>query len=158
MINVLTGIGIIAFLIVLVQYGVQNRRLKDVQRDAAKYKSLFQVLALWLEAKQNDLSFKVLLDQKGYSSVAIYGVHVLGERLLDDLRDAGIDVLYGIDRKNGSMKENLQVYKPSENLPAVDVVIVTAVNDFEVIKQELEKKVACPIVALDDLLCELSVL
>lgn len=155
---VVISIAFGVFLIILIQYAIQNSHLKNAQRDAAKYKSLFQILAQWLEAKQNDLSFKMLLDQKGYSSVAIYGIHILGERLLDDLRDAGVDVLYGIDRKSGSMKENLQVYKPTENLPAVDVVIVTAVNDFDAIKQELQKKLACPIVALDDLLCELSAL
>lgn len=148
----------ISFLILLIKYIVQCYRLKEAQRDAIKYEALYKLLAQWLETKQNGLSLKALLCQKGYTSVAIYGVYLLGERLLDELRDMGVDVLYGIDRKKRDTQENLPVYLPSEELPPVDVIIVTSIVDYAIIKQELQKKVEYPIVALDDLICELSIL
>lgn len=148
----------ICFLILLIRYFVQNYRLKIAQCDAVKYESLYKLLAQWLETKQNGLSLKTLLNQKGYSSVAIYGVYLLGERLLVELRDLGVDVLYGIDKKKRDTQENLPVYLPSDQLPQVDVVIVTSIREYEAIKQELQKRVTFPIVALDDLICELSVL
>lgn len=145
-------------LILLIICIIQGRHLKAAQRDAVKYESLYKLLVQWLETKQNGLTLNTLLSQKGYSSVAIYGIYLLGERLLDELRDSGVDVRYGIDRRKRDTQENLPVYLPSEGLPPVDVIIVTSIADYDAVKQELQRWVKCPIVALDDLICELSVL
>ena len=68
-----------------------------------------------------------------------------------------VRVIYGIDQKGISLNGELRVYGNNEILPPVDVIVVTAVFDFDVIKKQLSSKASCPIVSLWDVVYSLDV-
>ena len=45
---------------------------------------------------------------------------------------------------------SFEVLKPDDTLPDVDAIIVTAFFFFDEIEQELEDKIDCPIISIED--------
>lgn len=88
----------------------------------------------------------------GHKSIAIYGMGIYGTKLCYLLKENQMKVLYGIDYDADTMEavqQQIKIFKPDESLPAVDMIIVTAVFAFNQIKCLLKKKVDCPIISLD---------
>lgn len=107
----------------------------------------------WLSIKQKGGSLEGFFYDNDVSSIAIYGVGALGERLLDELEDSGVRVVYGIDRANGQKKNlRIEIYGV-EMLPDfdIDAIVVTPVHDYWSIVENLEKYVDCPILSLEDI-------
>lgn len=98
--------------------------------------------------KQQGKSIAKFLDSRGFHSVAIYGMSNLGERLAKDLEEDNFEVSYGIDRRDISIA--MPMYKLEDELPEVDVIIVTALIAFEGIEEKLKKKIRCPIYSIED--------
>ena len=76
----------------------------------------------------------------------------LGERLYQELKDSGIFVEYAIDRL-ASSKERLgfSVYGSEEKrFPQTDAVVITPVQDYWAIVEELETKTDAALVSLED--------
>ena len=92
----------------------------------------------------------------GYYSVAIYGMSDAGERLIEESEDTEIEIKYVVDRNADHIVMNLPKFKPNEELPEVDVMVVTAIIAFQDIQETMEKKVAFPIVSLEDLVYGLA--
>lgn len=111
----------------------------------------FKILNIWLAEKQRDRSVVSYMKKKGYSRVAIYGMRELGERLYDELVDGGIEVAYVIDQSNAVLGDFL-LYKPDDELPYVDLIIVTADYYYDEIYQRLHSRVDCPITSISGLL------
>lgn len=122
---------------------------------ADKHLVLFVMMCDWMRTKQEGKSLAGYLEEKGYKSVAIYGLSYAGERLLDELRDNGIEVKYAVDKKADPVYFDTEICRPEEELEEVDAVIVTAITFYDEIKHMLEKKLQCPILSLEDLIQEL---
>ena len=90
------------------------------------------------------------LKESGCKRVAIYGMGVIGMYLYQLLTDMGIEVCYGIDRVEQTKDADTVIYKPSDNLPLVDVIIVTVLNDQNEAEEVLQK-VECRIISLEEL-------
>ena len=57
------------------------KNLPNIRNEKNKYMSLFSVLEQWMAAKQNGKRLDLYLTNKGYRTVAIYGMSVLGNLL-----------------------------------------------------------------------------
>lgn len=77
-----------------------------------------------------------------------------GETLIDELKDTGIEVVYGIDQKADTIYADVEVLSMDDSLEDVDVVIVTAITFFDEIETKLSEKLDCPIISLEDILYE----
>ena len=119
------------------------------QQELEKHQKLFLVLDAWVKKKQQGKSMECFLKRNGYHSVAIYGLGNIGKLLEDELRGS-IKISYGIDRKN--IPAEFPVYKPEDDLPEADVVVVTAAYEFEEIECMLKKKLSCPIYSIEDVI------
>lgn len=107
----------------------------------------------WLEALYRGHRASEYFTDLGYKSIAIYGMGDLANRLLDDLAGSEVRVCYGIDRDAaGTVCGMENVYGPEDRLPGVDVIVVTPFYAFEAIRKELEKKVSCPIVSIEEVI------
>lgn len=133
---------------------VQNK-INYWQKSADKYHKLFIMMNHWVNCKLDNKNIGNYLKENGYKDIAIYGVGCVGETLVEELRDSDIHIAYGIDRSANIIHSNIDVYTLDEDLTCVDVVIVTAVTYYDEIKRELERKVNCPIISLDDILCDI---
>ncbi len=129
------------------------RKEKELNK---KNDAILKLYSMWLEIRQHGKSVGDYCKENGYNSVAIYGMHYLGESLCKDLEGTGIEIKYAIDRNaNGDNESGIKVYTPEEELQKVDVVIVTAFYFFDEIRDNLCGKIDCPIISLEDLLYEL---
>ncbi len=91
------------------------------------------------------------LKRNTYKKAAIYGMDHLGQCVMHRLRepDTGLELLIGIDADKVSSE--IEIYRPDDSMPEVDVVIVAAISEYEDIKDKLEKKFSCPIVSLEEI-------
>ena len=118
---------------------------------------LYMLMVQWIETIQNGQRIAEWLKKNKYVTVAIYGMYVIWERLYIELIDHGIQVVCGIDKSSRDYLDGIKMYKPSDNLPEADVVIVTAISDYESIKKQLQEKINSPILSLQDILEEMLI-
>lgn len=117
-----------------------------------KHLALFQLMNDWLITKQEGKSITEYFNKNSYKSIAVYGLSYVGERVLDELKDSGIEVKYGIDKNAKSIFSDIEVYLPEDELPEVDAIIVTPVYFFDEIYEMLSDIVSCPIISMQDIL------
>ena len=131
-------------------------KLKDKQKDtedtnAQKYLTLFRYMNQYLVTKQRGKSIVDYFNDNGIKTVAIYGMSHIGQRIIDDLQGSNIKVLYGIDRRADRLTYEMDIYKPEDELPEVDAILVTA-YDFDEIEEALSQKVDYQIIDFNDLI------
>ena len=115
-----------------------------------KFVLYFKILNRWMYLKNCNIPFaeSALLKDK---SVAIYGLGELGKRLIEQFELEDRKVEYAIDKQAKLLFADFDLYTLEENLPNVDVVVVTAVADFEEIKSELSGRINTTIVSLEEI-------
>jgi len=86
--------------------------------------------------------------EKDVKNIAIYGHSVLARHLITQLKGSGINVAYVIDRKLKCQTEDYSILSLYEELPQVDMVVVTIVWDFNSIENVLIEKGLNNIVSL----------
>lgn len=127
------------------------KRNKILLDEKDKLLDNYYLLNHWLEIKNLGKSVSMYFEWKGYKNIAIYGMAELANRLMEDLEDSPIRVIYGVDRDvSCTISQIRDVYDISEELPKADVIVVTPFYAYENIKHQLEKKVNYPIVSLEE--------
>lgn len=133
---------------------IRKKLVKQIQIN--KKKDIhYRLMLQWLCVKQDGKSLSDFLIEKGYTNIAIYGMSVIADRLLTELKGSKIHVKYIIDKNAKNIFSHINIISPDEEYAPVDAVIVTPVQEFESIEEKLSKNLSCPILALDDLLFEL---
>lgn len=127
---------------------VRNRNLSE------KHLALFLMMKQWVKVKQEGKSLISYFEEKGYKKIAVYGMSYAGETLLNELRESGIQAVYGIDKNAGQIYADIDIMTMEDELEEVDAVVVTAVAFFDEIEEKLSKKMSCPIISLEDILDE----
>ena len=132
-----------------------SRRAEEEHQLAEKHLRIMVALDQWVAVKQEGKNLATYFEKKGYKKIAIYGMSYLGERLLSELKDTEIQVVYGIDKNADNIYSEIQVKSLEDDLDEVDAIVVTAISFFDEIEFELEKRVDCPIVSIEDALYEI---
>lgn len=115
-----------------------------------KFTNYFRIFDKWMMLKEDGITFEEYFRKNNYKKVAIYGMGVMGGHLYEELKGCNVDIVYGIDKKMEIHYSNIPIKKEPESSMPVDVIIVTATFQYKEIKAELEKKVDCDIVSLED--------
>jgi predicted metal-dependent RNase len=136
-------------------YYFKNKIINSESKRLSKFKCYYNMLNQWLILKQDGKRLEEYFINKGYQKIAIYGMGELGNRLFEELKNSSITVTYGIDKNSSNTYSELEVYDLNEDLKEVDVIIVTAVFDFDKIQTSLSKIMKCPIISLDDVIFEI---
>lgn len=144
--------GILSGFTVMLYYRIRNKeKVSYLQNRVNVLSDHFQLLNHWLEIKTEGKSIASYFEKIGCCHIAIYGMAELANRLMDELEGTGIVIDYGIDRDIsctiGGIRE---IYYPDDNLPETEMIVVTPYSDLEKIKKNLEEKVYCPIVSLEE--------
>lgn len=119
-----------------------------------KIRRLYDMMYVLFHMKIMGQSMKRYFEKRNYQSVAVYGMGNLGEIVIEEFRDEGINVQYAIDRRADDICYEIDIYKPNDDLKKVDVVVVTPFVHFEEIRRVLEEKMDCPIISIEDLVKE----
>lgn len=127
---------------------------QDGQKIESKYRRMFQFMNYWMTIRQKGISLGKYFQKKGYKDIAIYGIGSIGLRLLEELKEYNIEIRYAVDRNAAELCLDMRIITSEETLEEVGAMIVTAISDFNEIKEQLRKKVSFPIVSLEDIVYE----
>ena len=128
--------------------------INQVRDDELKQQEFYQTLCQWVMLHQQKKSIAEFLLKQNYRSVAIYGMKELGMLLVDELKDSDIEVYYAIDRNADKIRVDIPVVGLDEEFEPVDVIVVTAIHQYEEIEVEIRDRINCPILSLEDILFE----
>lgn len=117
-----------------------------------KYWQSYLMMDKWVRVKQEGKSLVNYFVEKGYKSIAIYGMSYSGITLLDELMESEIEVKYGIDANADKIYSDIPVLKLTDHLEDVDAVIVTPIYYFNEIEKSVSEKMSCPVIPLDDVI------
>lgn len=82
--------------------------------------------------KMKDKKYVSNLVKKRISHLAVYGIGKIGMELLDNLEDTGIHLDYVIDQRENFLSFNYDYYKPYDELPPTQAIVITAKNASEI--------------------------
>ena len=133
---------------------VTSAKVSKIQALSDKHLVLFRMMNQWVKVKQEGKHPVDYLEREGYKNIAVYGISYAGETLIEELKDTGVHVAYGIDKKGESIYADVEVFSLEDELEPVDAVVVTAITFFNEIEQKLSKKLDCEIISLEDILYE----
>ena len=122
----------------------QNREMRE--------SAIMHTLNHWLRIKQQGKNVSEYFEKYGFRNIAVYGMGMLGDRLVCELDDSEVKVLYGIDRHAGKLNKDIEVYAPCDELPKADAVVLTTFMDELQICKLLEGKGLDNIISLVDIL------
>ncbi len=129
-----------------------EKQYQDLCRYLDKTNRNYGVLKEWFLSQIQGESLSGYFEQNGYQHIAVYGMAELGQFLVVELRNSGVHVKYGIDRRAGVISAEIPVLTLEEELPPVDAVIVTAVYYFNQIADSLKERLECPVISIEDVL------
>lgn len=112
----------------------------------------YRFMNRWLLLKQRGVELSSFFLRQGLYSIAVYGIHFMGQRLYDELKGSRVDVKYAIDRRPDQNGWGIPVVRPDDMLEAVDAVVITPIFDFLEIKAGLEEKLDCPMISIEEVL------
>ena len=121
---------------------------------AEKHLALYMLMNQWVQVKQEGKSLVSYFEANGYKNIAIYGMHFVGQTLCKELECSSICIKYAIDKNADNVFADFDVITMEDDLAEVDAVIVTPIYYFDEIEEQLEEKVDCPIISLEDILYE----
>lgn len=134
---------------------VVKAEISALSGNVQKFKSLFELIDKWLFLEQeNKVDFRRYFQDKDIHSVAVYGMAALGKHVLVQLRKEGIALLFGIDRYVGQFGDDFKIYRPEEEFPDVDAIIITA-YDTGAICRQLQDRYKGTVIALENIIDEM---
>lgn len=122
------------------------------KENSDRHLALFMLMNQWLKVKQAGVSLEDFFVEKGYKSIAVYGMSYVGERLIEELKNSSVKIAYGIDKKEKGSMAGIEIINNFDMLPEVDAVVVTSVFYMNEIEEDLSKKVSCPVLSLEEIL------
>ncbi len=123
-----------------------------LRKSNEKYMGYWKILNRWLILKERGVKLEKYLVERKVGTVAIYGLGMLGRHLVEELKHSSIVLKYGIDRRTDGICLDFPVYSLNDNLPEVDLIVVTATYDYENIRKALREKVNYPMLSLSELI------
>ncbi len=133
-----------------------KKYITKLQNLSDKHLRLFLLMCRWVEQKQKGKNIPDYLIRHGYASIAIYGMNYTGERLLREMRDSQVRVLYAIDRNADEIYSETEIVTMDEEWLPVDAIVVTPVCSFCEIRKQLSGKVDCPVLSLEEILSDME--
>jgi glutamate dehydrogenase/leucine dehydrogenase len=134
---------------------INKKVVAKQKKQIDKFKSYYKILNQWMIFLHQDKSLDQYFIQRKYKRIAIYGMGELGNRLYEELENSSVEIVYVIDQEASSIFVEAEAKEPDEVLEEVDVIIVTAVFDFDKISEELGSKISCPVISLEEVIEEL---
>lgn len=125
-----------------------------IEKQADCFSETSALMRQWVKVYQSGHSLEHYFKKNNYRKIAVYGMNDMGYMILKELEESDIEVSYCIDRNADNLFAQIDVRKPDEVLPPVDAVIVAVVHCYDEVKENLSRKVDCPVISLSDVVWE----
>ena len=137
-----------------VKKNIKSQGQGGIVKQLKKYKKYYSILNQWLQIKENNLFMSEYFERNNWTHIAIYGFMALGNHLLHELKESNVKVEIIIDRRNELVCPGISIIEPDKMIPNVDVVVVTPVYDYEIIKENLKGKTNAQIISIESVINE----
>lgn len=153
---IIKKIPIVFFVLGILKLFYQKKEIDSLEIYGRKYLIYFQLMDRWLASKYEGKKVSDFLEKEKIKKVAIYGLGNMANRLVEELDGEKVEVEYGIDRDICVTSSNLKnIYSPLEILPPVDAIIVTPIFEYEIIKNDINKKYSYRVISLETIIYSL---
>ena len=110
------------------------------------------MLERWISNIQEGKRIADYFQRNHYQTIAIYGLGCVANRLCEELKNTEIQIQYIIDQNAHLLLSDQKVIHPDDNFEDVDVVVVTPAGIYETVKEQIEDKITCPIISVEEVL------
>jgi len=131
-----------------------KEQISKLMRQYANAKVESRILGNWLTLKSSGLSMVDYFYKNNINEIAVYGIGILGNHFIREIRNSKISIKYIIDKNVRDAYLGVKTVSVNEELLHVDAIIVTPVFQYNCIKETLIKKIQCPIISLEEVLEE----
>lgn len=128
---------------------------KEKNKRLQKY---YDLLNLWIINKNDGNRIDSYLLKRGWKKICIYGYGEIGKRLYEELlqsNEISIEAIIDNSFRNQKVVEDIKCYTLQDNLPSVDVTIITPIFQIDDIIKDLNRKGVYNCVSIYDILCEM---
>ena len=129
--------------------------MESYKEESIKYREMFKVMYFWIQNINHGKRISDYLKNKNVKKIVIYGAGDIGKCLCEELVRENIDVLYFLDKNKIGSIYGVPIKKTIICPEEVDFVIVTTLNCFFEVKNELQKNFLGEIEALDNIIYKL---
>lgn len=129
----------------------QKKKSIALRSQSEKHLKMFFLMNQWIENKQNGKVLEDYFIENGMRRIAIYGMSYIGQRLCEELQGSSVEIIYGIDKNTKEVYSTLNMYQPTDELPLVDAIIVTAFYFYRDIERELSRNTDMPIISIEEI-------
>ncbi len=110
------------------------------ERLLQKYKQFYRILLNWINSNVEGKSICKYLEKRGIQRVAIYGYADIGKALSRELVQNGIVISSILDKRVLNCEiEGMEICNPADGDRSVDAVLVTVAQEYDGIRDVLEK-------------------
>lgn len=134
---------------------LQQNCIDKWKKEALKNKGLFLLMQQWTNVKQEGKDLKSYFEKNNYKRIAVYGMSYVGQCLVKELKNSGIEIVYGIDRNAANLFSKIKVITMDDIFKDVDAIVITAISDFDNICDTLSAKIDCPFISIEDVVNEI---
>lgn len=127
-----------------------NKKVLEYKEKFDKFKAYYNMLNQWMILKESGKSLEQYFIDKGYKTIAVYGMGEMGNRLIEELQKSSIEIKYGIDKDGGFTDSNIDIKFLEDDLDEADVIVVTPIFAYEDIEKELKNVLDYPIESLEE--------
>lgn len=126
--------------------------------ESDRNKKKFDLMCQWMKLKIQGVSLMEFFRDRGFQSVAIYGMGEIGQLLYDELAvENAAFIQYAIDQSGKRYVESLPTYCLDKDLPKVDAIVITPVLITDQLEEQIYETLGeCVTFVFEELLYELS--
>ena len=125
--------------------------VENLEYQAERNQKFYFLFRDWMRCKREGKSLARYFRERGWKKIAIYGYGRHGIEFFQDLQGQNdVKVSYLIDARKDAMdgKTPLAVFRPEEELPLCDAVVVSVIDEYDSILKILQERINMPIVSL----------
>lgn len=132
---------------------IQNLNKKIIRKDEEirKINVNNSLLKDWLIVRQNGINLADWLEVNGIYKIVIYGYGILGKAFFVEMQNSNVEVLAIADKNYKNIYANVPVVGV-DSIPECDAIIVSVINYYDEIEQQLVTKCRYPIISLEDVI------
>lgn len=134
--------------------GDKDEKLKNIVSQKDKFEHYLNILDAWMDLRENGRRLDTWFLERGYREIGVYGYGTLGKHLIRELEESEIRVRFIVDRQQGKIPAGIPAFRPEEELPETDVVVVSATFYYDDIYRKLRENGAGKVVSLERIIGE----
>ena len=134
----------------------EHKRLLPIVEDKVKkgdkFQNLYNMMLSWISMYQENRTFDDYFSWRKIRNIAVYGNGPIGQRFVKEMEEMDTKVSYIIDKKADAMVSKIPVFTLQQECQPVDAIVVTVLDGFDEIAEEIQKKYNYPIIPLDEVI------